>query len=323
MATPAASLPPLPYDEWEETKATVHLTTQILGKVKLARHPKLSHWWHATLRLTPRGVSTHTIPLGAESFELEMDVHDLRVNGRNSQGVSAGFDLSGLAVADVWAETHALLEKLGQATEIVDEPYDNPHSTTPFSRDTEHRSWDADAIRRWWRTLVFTDHVFHTFAGRSFARTSPVQLFWHSFDMAVTRFTGRRSPSFGEGPRRSDVEAYSHEVVSFGYWPGDPQVRMPAYYSYTAPEPGGLADQPLRPDGAWWEALESSHMALLRYDDVRTADDPRETLLSFLQSAWDAGRATLDWDGAGAGPTEPLWDRLDERFPATEGREAR
>jgi hypothetical protein len=321
MSLPAR-IPALDYDAWEPTKATLHLATQIVGKVKLARHPKLAHWWHATLRVTPRGVGTQTIPVPGGSFELEIDVHDLRLNGRNSDGVVSGFDLAGLPIAEVYGRTMRLLDQLGQPTEIVATPYDNPHSTVPFADDHEHDSWDQEAILRWWQALSFVDEVFQSFAGRSFIRTSPVQLFWHSFDLAVTRFTGRRSPSFGEGARRSDVEAYSHEVVSFGWWPGDPDVRFPAFYSYTAPEPDGLSRRGLEPGRAWWQELESSHMALLKWDDVRDDDDPRGTVLAFLQSAWEAAEATLDVPLDGL-RTEPLWDDLDERFPATRQREAR
>ncbi len=321
MASPTRP-PALPYDAWEPTRATVHLTTQILGKVKLARHPKLPHWWHATLRVTPRGVSTRTIPSRRGSFELELDVHDLRIVGRGSDGTVSGFDLADASVADVHAGTMELLDRLGEPTEIVPLPYLMPYSTTPFAEDHEHRSWDHDAILRWWRALTFIEEVFSTFAGRSFVRTSPVHLFWHSFDLAVTRFTGRRSPGFGEGARRSDVEAYSHEVVSFGWWPGDPDVRAPAFYSYTAPEPDGLATHPLRPPMAQWQELETSHMAILPYDDVRGADDPRGALLDFLESTWEAAEASLDVDLDGLDPV-PLWNALDAKFPATRGREAR
>lgn len=320
------SLPALPYDDWEPTKATLHLVTQIMGKVKLARHPKLPHWWHATLRITPRGVGTETIPAHGGSFELELDVHTLRLVGRNDKGVESGFDLDGLTIAQVYAKTMTLLDELGHPTQIVATPYDCPHSTVPFVDDHEHASWDHDAIKRWWQALTFINEVFTTFAGRSFLRTSPVQLFWHSFDLAVTRFTGRRSPAFGEGSRRSDVEAYSHEVISFGWWPGDPNVRMPAFYNYTAPQPEGLADHALAPDVAWWQELPSSHMAMLKWEDVRNADDPRETLLAFLQSAYEAGEEALLATGAHVefeDAPPPHWDELDARFPATRGRERR
>jgi len=313
----------LPYDEWEETKATLHLAVQIMGKIKLARHPKLSHWWHATLRLTPRGVSTQAIPVPGGSFEIELDVHDLTWNVRSSDGQRAGFELEGLSIAAVYAQAMEAQASLGYATAILDRPYDMPHSDVPFSEDEAHTSWDREAIMAWWSAMLFVDEAFNTFAGRSFTRTSPVQFFWHSFDIAVTRFTGARAPSFGEGERRSDVEAYSHEVISFGFWPGDPTVRFPAFYSYTAPEPEALTSHTLAPGSAWWQELPSSHMALLKYDDVRTADDPRASLLSFLESAYAAGASAIGLDEAGALHTSPLWDQLDERFPLTSGREVR
>ena len=315
--------PALPYDAWEPTKATLHLASQIIGKVKLMNHPKQAHWWHATLRVTPRGISTGPMFAHRGSFELELDVHDLRLELRDSEGAREGFDLAGASIAEVYRRTMSLLDAAGHETRILARPYDCPHSEIPFAEDEEHGEWDHDAILRWWRSMTFTEEAFQTFAGRSFMRTSPVQLFWHSFDIAVTRFTGRRAPSFGEGGRRSDVEAYSHEVISFGYWPGDPEVRFPAYYSYTAPEPVGLAERALRPDAAWWQELPSSHMALLKYDDVRGSEDPRATLLDFMQSAFDAGADALELSGSEELGTEDLWESLDERFPATRGRERR
>lgn len=316
------NLPALPYDAWEDTKATLHLATQIMGKVKLARHPKQSHWWHTTLRVTPRGVSTQSIPTRGGSFTIELDVHDLRWVVEASSGQRVAFDLDGLPIANVYSQAMEGLESLGLATPIVARPYDNPHSDIPFAEDRTHASWDRGAILAWWRIMLFVDEAFNSFSGRSFMRTSPVQLFWHSFDIAVTRFTGRRAPSFGEGERRSDVEAYSHEVVSFGFWPGDPQVRFPAFYSYTAPEPEGLTDRPLTPEAAWWQTLPSSHMALLKYDDVRGSADPRATLLSFMEHAYQAGSEALGLDST-AESTRDHWDHLDRRFPLTEGKEAR
>jgi len=316
------SLPALPYDDWEETKATLHLATQVMGKVKLARHPKQAHWWHATLRVTPRGLSTQTIPVAGGGFEIALDVHDLKWIVTSSDGRRADFELAGLSIADVYARAMETLEELGYGTAILARPYDNPHSNTPFAEDTRKRDWDQGAIIAWWRTMLFADECFNTFVGRSFMRTSPVHMFWHSFDLAVTRFTGRRSPNFGEGGRRSDVEAYSHEVISFGYWPGDPEVRFPAFYSYTAPEPDGIASHALEPRSAWWQELPASHMALLRYDDVRIAADPRGTLLSFLESAYEAGSASLGLDSS-TERTGAHWDHLDSRFPLTRGTESR
>ncbi len=198
-----------------------------------------------------------------------------------------------------------------------------PHSEVPFPKDTAPRTYDVDALARFARILRFVHDAFETFAGRSFVRTSRVHLFWHSFDVAVTRFSGRRAPTFGEGERRSDVEAYSHEVVSFGFWPGDPQTRFPAFYSYAAPEPEGLTAHALAPAAAAWQELPSSHLALLAYDDVRTAPEPREALLAFLESAWQAGARAGKWPALEEEDTRPLWDALDAQFPLTRGRERR
>jgi hypothetical protein len=323
MSDVQLNLPELPYDEWEDTKATLHLVTQIMGKVKLARHPKMGHWWHATLRVTPRGISTHTIPVSGGNFELELDVHDLRMNMVTSDGFREGFDLAGKSVADVYKATMALLTKAGHPTQILAKPYDNPHSTIPFAEDREHNSWDQDAIKRWWQVMLFVHEVFTGIAGETFYRTSPVHLFWHSFDFAVTRFSGSGGMSVEDGERRSDIEAYSHEVISFGFWPGDPKVRMPAFYSYTAPEPTALPEAPLRPAQAWWQELPSSHMALLKYDDVRAAADPHAAVVEFCRSAYEAGCKAASWDTASDNGTAHTWDRLDERFPRTQGRERR
>lgn len=321
MTTAELTLPELPYEQWEDTKATLHLVSQIMGKIKLAHHPKLPHWWHITLRVTPRGISTQTIPTASgHNFEIELNVPHLQLRLASSNGQEASIELKGLSVAAVYERTMSALEKIGHPTEILAKPYGNPHSTIPFAEDDTHKSWDHDAIQKWWKVLLFLDETFNTFAGRSFARTSPVQLFWHSFDFVVTRFSGAPAEAMGQGGTRSDVEAYSHEVISFGWWPGDPQVRFPAFYSYTAPEPAKLTESPLRPEKAWWQALPSSHMAMLKYEDLREMDYPREALLDFMASAYDAGCHHAGWDTLSKQQTEPFWEELDERFPRTRGR---
>jgi len=322
MPLAPSSLPELPYDDWEATKAAVHLVTQILGKVKLLLHPKQPHWWHATLRVATRGVTTGPIPVGDRNLELLLDVRALALVLTTSEGAEQRISFQDRSIADIHREVRSALVAVGHDVDLLAKPYDMPHSDVPFPRDQLVRSCDVAAIERWWHVLRFVDDAFTTFAGRSYVRTSPVQLFWHSFDFVVTRFTGRRSPNHGTGDRRSDVEAYSHEVVSFGFWPGDPNTRFPAFYSYTAPEPAGLAEQPLQPAAAWWQELPGSHLAMLRYDDVRTADDPRGTLIAFLQSAWEAGAGLTGVDLDATSPA-PLWDELDERFPFTRGRERR
>jgi len=316
-----APLPPLPYDDWEDTKTTVQLVTQIMGKIRMAWHPKLNHWWHLTLRITPRGVSTGPIPVPGGSFEIEFDVHTLYLFGKNSAGKAKQVSLDGRCIADVYRDLMAMTASLHAETHIVANPFEVPNCTIPFAEDREHKSWDHDAILRWWRALSFIDEAFTAFAGRSYLKTSPVQLFWHSFDIAVTRFTGRRAPSYGEGPRRSDIEAYTHEVISFGWWPGDPNVRFPAFYSYTSPEPPGVEKHPLGPATAWWQELPSSHMAMLKWEDVRTSDNPREAVMAFLESAYQAGAKAITATGARvdfeAQETGSLWDELDRRFPGS------
>lgn len=323
MSALRSALPELPYDDWEDTKATLHLVTQMLGKVKLAHHPKMAHWWHMTLHVTPRGISTQTIPTRRGSFDIELVVADLSLRISTSDGVEMRFPLEGRSVSAVYENLMSALSRVGYPTKILAKPYDMPHSTLPFAEDTTHQSWDRDAIRRWWQATTFVDEVFKTFAGRSFVRTSPVHLFWHSFDYVVTRFSGRAAPGIGEGGRRSDVEAYSHEVISFGFWPGDPETRFPAFYSYTAPEPEGLADAKLEPAEAFWQPLPGSHLALLRYDDIRERDDPRTTLLAFMTSAYEAGGSRANWKQYEEQETAPFWDTLDARFPLTRDREHR
>jgi hypothetical protein len=201
----------------------------------------------------------------------------------------------GLSVAVFYERFFALLAGLDIEVEEKAEPFGIP-VTTPFPEDTEHASYDREAVVRFWEALRWIDWTLQEFAGWFCGKTSPVHLFWHGLDLAVTRFSGKRAP---ENPNADRVtrEAYSHEVISFGFWPGDQKVRMPAFYSYTAPEPAGLAEEPLRPEAAsWQQPFGSSHLALLPYDEVRNAPDPRRTLLEFLQSAYEAGAATAGWD---------------------------
>jgi len=314
-------LPELNYNEWVETKATLHLITQIMGKIKLLYHPKLNQWWHVTLHLTPNGVSTLNIPYKGMSFEIELNVHNLMIVARCSDGTVVEIPLKDKSVSEIYSKLIYFLKNMNLNKNILDVPYDNPHSTTPFSKDIEHHHWDHEAIKNWWKILLFVDECFKIFSGRSFGKTSPAHLFWHSFDYAITRFSGHEVNLSGDGTRRSDLEAYSHEVVSFGFWPGDPKVQIPAFYSYTSPEPKGIEKNVLKPEEAWWEKLENSHMAMLKYDDLRQSDNPRETLLSFMQSANDSGcKESANWSEE---DTADFWDKLDHKFPFTKGREHR
>jgi hypothetical protein len=292
-----SELPALPLEPWEATKDTLHLWTQIVGKVRLTAAAPQNHWWNATLFLETRGLTTRRLRSGSFEYDISFDFvsHELVV--RTSSGATRSFALvDGLSVAAFDERLSELLAELGIEVEIKAEPYGVP-MTTPFAEDTEHASYDREAVERFWQALRWTDGTLQEFAGWFCGKTSPVHLFWHSFDLAFARFSGARAPG---GPAADPVarEAYSHEVIAFGFWAGDHTLREPAYYSYTAPEPAGVAEQPLRPETAIWQpsATGESHLALLSYDAVRASADPRSTLLEFLQSAYDAGATLAGWN---------------------------
>jgi len=288
-----AAWPPLPLEAWEPTKQTLHRYCQMLGKVRLALAPYRNHWWHVTLRVGTRGLETGPLPLpDGRRVELTLDLVDHAVIGRDSTGASGRFPLRHpFACADFHEQLFTLLRDLGVEVDIDTTPYDLEGPA--FTDDRIHDSYDAGAVERYWTVLRHSADVLETFAGRFNGKQSPVHLFWHSFDLAMARFSGRRAPT-KPGASQVEADAYSHEVIAFGFWPGDANVRFPAYYSYTAPAPDGLTSQPLRPDAAAWDTTAGT--AQLPYDIVRTADDPRATLLAFLESAYRAGATTAGWD---------------------------
>ncbi len=284
--------PPLPLDEWEGTKETLHRYAQIVGKVRLGCCAPRNHWWNVTLHVSSRGLSTGPNPYGDLTFEVDFDflAHELKVS--TSEGGAFSFALEdGLSVAAFHEKFFTGLEALGIELAINSNPFDI--GGEPLDKDAQHASYDKEYVGRYWRILVWVDTLFKEFSGRFSGKQSPVHLYWHSFDLAVTRFSGRRAPE-REGADRVTREAYSHEVISFGFWPGDRDVRAPAFYSYTAPEPEGLTEQPLRPEGAFW--APEGGTALLTYDDLRGMDSPKAALLEFLESAYQAGARTATWD---------------------------
>jgi hypothetical protein len=301
---PVNDLPELPLEAWREAKTTLHLFLQIAGKVRMALHPKWNHWWHVTLYPHVRGLTTRTIPHVEGMVELEFDLLEHAVRLRSGDGRMESFALRrGLSVAEFHRSLRSRLDALALWPQILSKPYDPARvgSAIPFEHDSQHADYDPAWAHRYWKVLSWTTTVSTEFSGRFRGKSSPVHVFWHSMDLAHTRFSGRLAP-----PREGgavDREAYSHEVISFGFWPGDDDVPAPSYYSYTAPLPEGLAEEPLEPPGAEWT---EGGMALLPYDVVRRSADPRETLLSFLESAYRAGAARAAWDvDALDAPREP------------------
>jgi Family of unknown function (DUF5996) len=291
-ADASENLPELRFAEWRDTKATLHLYLQILGKVRMQLAPPRNHWWHVTLYMDTRGLTTRRLRHRGTTFDIRLDFVDHALVVSTDDGRMEGFPLmNGLSVARFDDELHRTLRELGLDVDIRERPFGLPIKT-PFPDDIEHRSWDGDAVGRFWRILDWSGGVFEEFSGWFCGKASPVHLFWHSLDLAVTRFSGRRAPVDADDP--VEREAYSHEAISFGLWPGDDNIDYPAYYSYTAPEPDGLRDQVL-PAGSWIESGSGS-LAILPYEQVRTARDPRGTLLAFCQGAYESGATLAGWD---------------------------
>lgn len=283
------AFPLLPYDEWTPTRIGLHLRCQIIGKIRLALMPKRNHWWHVPLYVSTRGLTTRPMPVGdGRLVEIEIDVlhhfvqihctdgRHRRVPVEDGQSIKVFYEalMRALADLDVNASIHAV-------------PFDAP-STTPFAEDTEHAAYDASYVQRFWHILTQIQPVFQAFQGRYLGKDTPVHLFWHSFDLAYTRFSGREGP---EMPDADPVtrEAYSHEVISFGFWAGDASTPEPGFYSYTYPEPPGIVDTELEPEGAVWNTGDSGALAFYPYAAMRQAGDPEAALLAFLQSAFAAG----------------------------------
>jgi hypothetical protein len=292
-----APWPELPTAAWRETYATLHLWTQIAGKIRLARTPWLNHSWHVVLYVTARGLTTSPIPDGMRTFQIDFDLidHDVRIS--TSDGARRRFALAGQSVASFYAALMAALAELGIHVAIDEMPSELPEPSR-FSLDQKHASYDPDAVRRFLQILVNADRVFKQFRTGFLGKASPVHFFWGSFDLAVTRFSGRRAPHHPGGvPHLSDAvacEAYSHEESSAGFWPGGGTIDYPAFYSYAYPEPEDYRATPVRPAAAFFS--ETLGEFILPYDAVRTAALPDQALLEFLQSTYDAAANAAKWD---------------------------
>ena len=289
--------PELSTAAWRDTYATLHLWTQIIGKIRLTKAPWLNHSWHVTLYVTPRGLTTSPVPDGARTFQIDFDFIDHLLRVSTSDGAQLQFALTGQSVASFYAATTVALTELGIAVAIDEMPNELPDPVR-FSQDNVHASYDPDAVGRFLQILVNCDRVFKQFRTGFLGKASPVHFFWGSFDLAVTRFSGRRAPRHPGGvPHLSDAvacEAYSHEESSAGFWPGSGAVDYPAFYSYAYPEPAGFRTSKVRPDAAFFS--EALGEFILPYDAVRTAADPDQALLDFLQSTYEAAAISAKWD---------------------------
>jgi hypothetical protein len=286
--------PELPLEAWQETYDTLHMWTQIVGKVRKTLTPLMNHWWNVTLFVTARGLTTSPIPYLDRTFELEFDFIDHKLDVRTCEGITKRLDLAPRTVADFYNDLMGTLSSLGIDVKIHATP-DEVASPIAFAEDRSHKSYDAAYAHKFWRILVSVDAVFKEFRSRFIGKCSPVQFFWGSFDLAVTRFSGRRAPE-RPGADAMTREAYSHEVSSAGFWPGGGEIKGPAFYSYMAPEPPGLKTHPVLPAKAFYHPGMSEFF--LMHDDVRRAESPRGMLLEFMQSTYEAGAKLANWDRA-------------------------
>jgi len=293
FSSPAA-WPELPLAAWQPTKDTLHMWTQMVGKVRMEFTPLVNHWWNVPLYVSARGLTTSIIPCGDVVFELEFDFIDHKLRIVTSRGDAAQLALRPRSVADFYAEFMASLSKLGIDAKISPLPQEVP-DPIPFDRDEQHKSYDPDAAHRFWRVLLAVDTVLKEFRSRFIGKCSPVHFFWGSFDLAVTRFSGRRAPPRPEADLMTR-EAYSHEVSSVGWWTGGGDVDGPVFYAYAAPEPESFAQQKVKPQSAFYHP--TLHEFFLNYDDVRRSASPRQSLLDFAQSTYEAAANLGAWDRA-------------------------
>jgi hypothetical protein len=284
--------PELPLDAWQDTCATLHMWTQVVGKVRLALSPRVNHWWEVPLYVNARGLTTSAIPYGNEIFEIQFDFIDHKLTIQTSWNSSKNLALRLQTVAGFYAEFMAALKSLGIEVKIWAMPVEVPNPV-PFETDTQHASYDPEYAHRFWQILILCDTIFKEFRAGFIGKDSPVHFFWGSFDLAVTRFSGRRAPPRPEADSITRA-AYSHEVISAGFWPGGGEIKGPAFYAYAAPEPPGFPQQPVKPPAAFYHP--QLHEFLLMYDDARQSASPRQSLLDFLQSSYEAGANLAHWD---------------------------
>ena len=291
---PSTPWPELRIAAWRDTYATLLLYGQIVGKIRLALTPKMNQWWNVPLYVTTRGLTTSPMPYGDRLLSIDFDFIDHRLVIQDSEGTVRVLPLESKPVCFFYADVMAALETIAPGVHIWPQPQECP-VTTPFPDDREHAHYDRGAVHNFWQALRRVEPVFQQFRARFRGKCSPVHFFWGAFDLAVTRFVGRRAP---ERKMKVDRDAYDEEVISLGFWPGDPWAASGGaeamFYSYTVPEPNGLATSPVRPAAAGWNPTLKEF--LLPYDDVRRAPDPAAMILEFAQSTYDTGATLAGWN---------------------------
>lgn len=306
-AASAEAWPDLPLKTWLKTCETLHMWTQIVGKIQLAQTPLINHWWQVPFTVTARGLATLPMSQGRRTFQIDFDFIDHQLHIVSHDGGTRTVALAPCSVADFYGEVMDALRGLGFEVKIWTQPVE-VNDPIPFEEDTQHATYEAQHAAAFWRMLVQANRVLTDFRSRFIGKCSPVHFFWGSFDLAVTRFSGRRAPEHPGGvPHLADWvmrEAYSHECSSCGFWPGTGSLGVPAFYSYTYPEPKGFRDYPVRPEGAFYS--QDLREFILPYDTVRQAEQPEETLMQFLQSTYEAGANLGGWDRAALERRGPL-----------------
>ncbi len=286
--------PALPFEAWKETCTTLQMWTQVVGKIRLAQTPVVNHWWNVPLYVSARGLTTSAMHYEERLFEIEFDFFDHQLLIHESEGRAQTLALRPQTVADFYAQVMDALAALDIHVKIWTTPVEVPDPIA-FEQDVKHSSYDPEYAHRFWRTLASSAKVFDEFRARFIGKCSPVHFFWGSFDLAVTRFSGRPAPERA-GADSITREAYSHECISHGFWPGSEAFPAPAFYSYTAPEPPGLKESSAEPTAAHYSTEMSEF--ILRYDDLLKTELPDEALMQFLQSSYEAGANLAGWDRA-------------------------
>jgi hypothetical protein len=307
MATRSEVWPELPFEGWKDTAITLHMWTQVVGKIRLVLSPWTNHSWHVTLYLTARGLTTSPIPHRNGIFEIRFELIDHELRILKNDGEMRAIALRPKSVAEFYREAMAALSELNLETPINTTP-NEVDPAIPFEKDDQHRSYDAEYANRFWRVLLQSDRVFKEFRSRFCGKCSPVHFFWGSFDLAVTRFSGRQAPKHPGGiPHLPDAitrEAYSQEVSSLGFWPGNATAPTPIFYSYAYPESPGFAEAKVQPSSASYNTIMREFV--LPYEAVRTSKSPDETLLEFAQSTYDAASTLGKWDRGALEEKKPV-----------------